>query len=264
MLGHGLAILAGFSAEHATRGIADMADELSMSRSTTHRYVTTLAELGYLEQNTSRRYRLTSRSADFGQSVLGSMALHECSGEQLYELRRQTGWTVSLGILDDTAVMLIDRLRGWRGLHEIDLCLGPSARLPLHCTAMGKVLLAGLRRSESRDRLAALTLTREGPLGRHGPNCVTGKRALRAALEQVRTRGFAIDDEELVNGLRSIAVPVRNVEGRTLAALDLAVPAAIYAGEELSREFGPLLEQTAERIAAELADVPRDVQNAGR
>lgn len=246
-LGHGLAILASFTAERPTLGIADMASVLSMSRSTTHRYAATLAQLGYLEQNSARRYRLTPRCADVGLAALGSMALHECSRPFLHELRRETGWTISLGLLDGEEVMLVERLRGWRGLHEIDLRLGSSARLPMHCTAMGKVLLAGLPDSELRELLVTLTLKR------HGPNGITGKRALRAVLEQAREHGYAIDDEELIDGLRSIAVPVPDAQGRVLAALDLAVPAALFEGHELSEEFGPLLDEAAEGITAELA-----------
>jgi IclR family transcriptional regulator, pca regulon regulatory protein len=251
---HGLAILTAFSAEHPTRGIADMADELRMSRSTTHRYATTLAELGYLEQNASRRYRLTPRAANFGQSVLGAMALHERSRSFMHELRRQTGWTVSLGILDGTEVMLIDRLRGWRGLHEIDLRLGPSSRLPLHCTAMGKQLLAGLPQSQFRKLLATLSLDKRGPLGRYGPNCIASRRALSAEIERVRAQGFAGDDEELSDGLRSLACPVLDANGATLAAIDLAVPGALFTAAELEREVGAALGQTAERIAVALGE----------
>jgi IclR family pca regulon transcriptional regulator len=251
---HGLAILAAFSAEQPTRGIADMADELSMSRSTTHRYATTLAELGYLEQNASRRYRLTPRAADFGQAVLGAMALHERSRSFLHELRRQTGWTVSLGILDGTEVMLVDRLRGWRGLHEIDLRLGSSSHLPLHCTAMGKQLLAGLPQPQFRKLLATLQLDKRGSLGRYGPNCIASRRALSAEIERVRTQGFASDDEELSDGLRSLAVPLLDANGATLAAIDLAAPGALFTVAELKREVGAALNQTADRIAAALRE----------
>ncbi|HEY7953575.1 MAG TPA: IclR family transcriptional regulator C-terminal domain-containing protein, partial [Solirubrobacteraceae bacterium] len=246
-LGHGLAILATFSAERSTLGIAEMASVLSMSRSTTHRYAATLAQLGYLEQNSSRRYRLTPRCADVGLAALGSMALHECSRPYLYELRRGTGWTVSLAILDGSEAMLVERLRGWRGLHEIDLRLGSSARLPVHCTAIGKVLLAWLEESELRELLSRLTLKR------HGPHSSTGKRALRATLEEVREQGFALDDEELIDGLRSIAVPVRDAQGKVLAALDLAVPGALFEASELNGGFGALLSSAAEGITQELA-----------
>ena len=246
-LGHGLAILASFSAERPTMGIADMASALSMSRSTTHRYAATLAQLGYLEQNSARRYRLTPRCADIGLSALGSMALHACSRSYLQELRRETGWTASLSILDGNEVMLVERLRGWRGLHEIDLRLGSSARLPVNCTAMGKVLVAGLSEAELRDLLADFTPARRGP------NSITGKRALRAEIDRVREQGFAIDDEELIDGLRSIAVPVPDGQGRILASLDLAVPGALFEAGELGDDFADLLTETAEGITAELS-----------
>ena len=246
-LGHGLAILASFSAERPTLGIAEMASVLSMSRSTTHRYAATLAQLGYLEQNSSRRYRLTPRCADVGLAALGSMALHERSRPFLHALRRETGWTVSLAILDGFEAMLVERLRGWRGLHEIDLRLGSSARLPVHCTAMGKVLIAGLPDPELRELFVNLTLKR------HGPNCIAGKRTLRTELARVRELGFAIDDEELIDGMRSIAMPVLDPRGNVLGAVDLAVPGALFEGDELHDEFGAVLSETAEGITEELA-----------
>lgn len=246
-LGHGLAILASFSSDRPTLGIAEMASVLSMSRSTTHRYAATLAQLGYLEQNSSRRYRLTPRCADVGLAALGSMALHERSRPFLRALRRVTGWTASLAILDGTEVMLVERLRGWRGLHEIDLRLGSSARLPAHCTAMGKALLAGLSDEELRGVLVDLTLKR------HGPNTIVGKRALRAEIERVRTEGVAYDDEELIDGLRSIAVAVAGVDGRVLAALDLAAPAGLFESDELYEEFGERVLDAAEDITHALA-----------
>jgi IclR family pca regulon transcriptional regulator len=246
-LGHGLAILASFSAERPTMGIADMASALSMSRSTTHRYAATLAQLGYLEQNSARRYRLTPRCADIGLSALGSMALHACSRPYLQELRRETGWTASLSILDGNEVMLVERLRGWRGLHEIDLRLGSSARLPVNCTAMGKVLAAGLPEAELRELFATFTPVRRGP------NSITGKRALHTEIDRVREQGFAIDDEELIDGLRSIAVPVPDGQGRILASLDLAVPGALFEAGELGDDFADLLTETAEGITAELS-----------
>jgi IclR family pca regulon transcriptional regulator len=243
-LSHGLAILASFDAESPTLGIADMADRLRMSRSTTHRYATTLAELGYLEQNSSRRYRLTPRAADLGLAMLDSMVLREPARDTLLALRRRTGRTVSLGILGEQDLLLLDRLRGWRGLHESDLRLGPAARLPLHCTAMGKVLLAYLPDPLQRELLTALTLTR------YGPNTITGKRALRAELDRVYAAELAIEDEELAGGLRSIAVPVLGAAGEALAALEISVPTGVLSRGELSAVFGPALKDAAARIAA--------------
>lgn len=244
-LSHGLAILASFDADHPTLGIADMADRLSMSRSTTHRYATTLAELGYLEQNSSRRYRLTPRAADLGQAALSAMSLREPARGALEELRLRTGRSVSLAILAGSEALLVDRLRGWRGLHEMDLRLGSASRMPLHCTAVGKVLLAQLPQDKQRELLATLSL------GRRGPGGITGKRALREELERVREQGYAIDDEEFAAGLLAIAVPVRDGEGLGFAAIGVAVPAKVFAAAALWAEFGEALNAAAEAVTAE-------------
>jgi DNA-binding IclR family transcriptional regulator len=95
----GLAMLTCFTAEHPVRGIADMAEELDLGRSTTHRYATTLVTLGYLEQGPSRKYRLSSRVSDFGLSLLDSMVVRRVAREHLRELRARIGRTASLGSL---------------------------------------------------------------------------------------------------------------------------------------------------------------------
>jgi IclR family pca regulon transcriptional regulator len=243
----GLAILNCFSAEQPVLGIANLADELSMSRSTTHRYASTLVALGYLEQDHARRYRLAPRVVDVGMSVLDSMALRRRAREHLRELREQTGRTVSLAVLDGAEVRYIDRLHGWRrGQHAVDLDLGVGARLPAHCSAMGKVLLANLPERERLRLIDELELTRRGP------NSITSKRALRAELEQVRAQGLAFGDEELAAGVRTLAAPVAGPDGEVLAAVGIPVPAEVFTREELQEVLGAPLSAAAKRISAAL------------
>lgn len=243
----GLAILNCFSAEHPVRGIANLADELSMSRSTTHRYASTLVALGYLEQDQARRYRLAPRVVDVGMSVLDSMELRGKAREHLRELREQTGRTVSLGILDGGDVRYIDRLRGWRrGQHAVDLNLGVGARVPAHCSAMGKALLAGLPEKRCEQAIAELQLTR------CGPNSITSKRALRTEIERVREDGLAVGDEELAPGVRTLAAPVLGPHEEVVAAIGMPVPADAFTHEELVEVLGPPLSAAAKRISAAL------------
>ncbi len=243
----GLAILNCFSAEQPVRGIANLADELSMSRSTTHRYASTLVALGYLEQDHARRYRLAPRVVDVGMSVLDSMALRGKAREHLRELREQTGRTVSLAVLDGGDVRYIDRLRGWRrGQHAVDLNLGVGARLPAHCSAMGKVLLAHLPEREREQLIGELELTRRGP------NSITSKRALRIELEQVRKDGLALGDEELAPGVRTLAAPVIGPGGEVVAAIGIPVPADAFTREELAEVLGAPLSAAAKRISTSL------------
>ena len=145
----GLAMLTCFTAEKPVLGIAEMADELDLGRSTTHRYAATLVALGYLEQDPSRKYRLSSRVSDVGLSLLDSMVVRRVAKEHLKELRAQTGRTVSLVTMQGPEVACIDRWQGSRqGQHAVDVGVGPGTRLPVHCSAAGKALLACLPAAE--------------------------------------------------------------------------------------------------------------------
>ena len=243
----GLAILNCFSAQKPVLGIAKLADELNMSRSTTHRYASTLVALGYLEQDHARRYRLAPRVADMGMSVLDSMALRGNAREPLRELREQTGRTASLAVLDGTQIRYVDRRRGWRrGQHAVDLDLGAGAHLPAQCTAMGKVLLANLPDRERERLISELELTKRGP------KSISSKKALRAELQQVREEGIALGDEELAAGVRTIAAPVYGPDGDVIAAVGIPVPAEDYTLDDLRKDLGPTVIATAKRISAAL------------
>lgn len=218
-----------------------------MSRSTTHRYASTLVALGYLEQDRARRYRLAPRVMDVGMSVLNSMSLRGKAREHLRELREQTGRTVSLAVLDGADVRYVDRLLGWRrGQHAADLNLGVGARVPVHCSAMGKILLANLPEHQREELIAGLKLTRRGP------NTITSKRALHAELEQVRRDGQAVGDEELAPGVRTLAVPVLGPGGEVVAAIGIPVPAEVFSREDLAEVLGAPLSAAAKRISATL------------
>src|SRR4029077_301430 len=163
-LERGLAILGCFTPQRPVLGIADIADELGMSRSTTHRYVITLVALGYLEQGASRKYRLGLRVTRLGMSALNSTGLREHAHPYLEELRQRTSYTSSLAVLDGTEIVYVDRARSFRrGQARIDLDLQPGARLPAYCTAMGKLLLAYLPEDQQRELIGTMQLTKHTP-----------------------------------------------------------------------------------------------------
>jgi IclR family pca regulon transcriptional regulator len=246
-LERGLAILGCFTAEHPVLGIADIADELGMSRSTTHRYVITLVALGYLEQGASRKYRLGLRVTDLGMSALNSTGLREHAHPYLEELRQRTSYTTSLGVLDGADILYVDRARSFRrGQSKIDLGLAPGSRLPAYCTAMGKLLLAYLPEEEQRELIGAMQLAK------HTPNTITSKKALRTELDEVQAAGFAVNDEELAPELHSIAAPVRNEAREVVAAVNLAAHSTMISLGELVDALSPHLVSTADRISARL------------
>jgi IclR family transcriptional regulator, pca regulon regulatory protein len=242
-----LAILGCFTPECPVLGVAEIAQQLGISRSTTHRYVITLFALGYLEQDSSRRYRLGLAVTDLGMSALNATGLREHAHPHLEELRRETTHTVSVAVLNGAEIVYVDRAPSFRPeQYEIDLGLETGARLPAHCTAMGKVLMSNLPEREQSELLGSIKLTQRGP------NTITSKNALRVELEQVREEGFAVNDEELAEKLHAIAVPVRSVSGKVVAALGLSAPTATTSLEDLVDALGPHLVSTADRISARL------------
>lgn len=246
-LERGLAILECFTPVHPVLGIVDIAERLGMSRSTTHRYVTTLLALGYLEQGASRKYRLGLRVTDLGMSALNATGLREQAQADLTELSRRAGYTTSLAVLDGSEIVYIDRVQSFRrGQRDIEPKLGLGSRLPAHCTALGKVLLAYLPERERRELLAGTDLKSRGP------NTITSKNVLRDELAQVADEGFAIEDQELADGRIAIAAPVLNEANEIAAAIDMSARTPGITTEELADALGPHLISTADRISARL------------
>ncbi|MEA2209663.1 MAG: IclR family transcriptional regulator, pca regulon regulatory protein [Solirubrobacteraceae bacterium] len=244
-LERGLAILSCFTPKRPVLGIADIADELGMSRSTTHRYVITLLALGYLEQGASRKYRLGLRVTDLGMSALNSTGLREHAAPYLEELRQRTSYTVSLGVLDGPEVLYVDQARSFRRQGASgDARTG--SRLPAYCTAIGKLLLANLPDDDQKELIAQVKLAK------HGPNTITSKKALREELDGVRVANFAVDDEELAKNLYAIAAPVRNESRQVVAAVDISAPSPLISLAELVDALGPHLVSTADRVSARL------------
>jgi IclR family pca regulon transcriptional regulator len=258
-LERGLAILGCFTPKRPVLGIADIADELDMSRSTTHRYVITLVALGYLEQGISRKYRLGLRVTDLGMSALNSTGLRDHAHPYLEELRQRTSYTTSLAVLDGLDVLYVDRVRSFRRAQgTIDLDLHPGSRLPAYATSLGKLLIANLPDSDQNAVVTEMKLTKRGP------NTITSKKALREQLAEIRDEGFAVDDEELAPELVAIAAPVRNEAREVVAAVNLAAHTSMISLQELADALAPHLLTTADRISARLGYRREDEQPNGR
>ncbi len=193
-----------------------------------------------------RKYRLGLRVIDLGLATLDSLPLRACARPLLEELRLKVSHTVSLAVLEHGEIVFVDRLRGFRGHARLGLNLGPGSRLPAYCTSMGKVLLANLPDGECRKIVAGLTLRKQGP------NTITRKHLLSRELLQVRDAGFAVTDEELATGVRSIAVPVRLTTGEVVAAVNVTAPTSMVPRSQMIKDFGPHLLAAAELISAAL------------
>jgi IclR family pca regulon transcriptional regulator len=244
-LERGLAILSSFNSDRPLIGVSELSRDLDLSRSTAHRYIATLAQLGYLQQDRdSKRYRLGPKVLDLGFSAINSMDVREISAPHLQQLSDETGYTVNLAILEGNDVVYIERCRSGRpGQREIDLNLHVGARLPAYCTAMGKAILAFLP-EDHREEIIART-----DFAPRGPNTFTDPDAFREELARIRASGVALNDEELAYGLRSIASPIRARTGEVVAALNLAVHRTMVSMDELIARFGPAVTKTAHDIS---------------
>lgn len=211
---YGLNMLKLFTVEQPVRGIAELADAMSVSRPTAHRYASTCLELGYLEQAPMRRYRLTPRSAGPGMAMIDSLRVTRHSRPVLRRLREQTGRTVGLAVLDGADVLYLQRLCGYaRGQHQLERALGAGTRKPAQATAAGLVLLAAEEVEQQGSRWhdrPALTIHRGG----------------------------------LHENALGLAVPVMT-EGEMASAIELTVPADSMSTSELTEELGQLLQEAA-------------------
>jgi DNA-binding IclR family transcriptional regulator len=244
----GLAILGCFTPERPVLGGTEIAELLGMSVATAHRLIRTLADEGYLEQaESSRSYRLTLRATELGMASINETGLCRHARPHLEELAKSTKYTVALGVLDGPEVLLIDLLPSARGSQSrAGEALLAGASLPVHCTAIGKALLAGVPR---RRRLKLIS---EMELPKRGPRTITSESALRAALEDVRREGLAIDDEELLAGTCAVAAPVRDRSGDVVAAVSVVAHNGKIELEELLGRCASRLLASTWRISRSL------------
>jgi IclR family pca regulon transcriptional regulator len=247
-LERGLAILHSFTSGRSLLGVSELSRDVGLTRSTAHRYISTLAALGYLQQDLpTKKYRLGPRVLDLGFSAINSMELRDIGAPHLQELSDATGHTVNMAVLDGSDIVYIERLRSaQQGQREIDLNLHIGSRLPAYCTSMGKVLLAYLPRDEQEAVLERTQFVRRGP------NTLTARKQLVQELERVRDEGLAVNNEELAYGLRSIAAPVRSQTGDVVAAINLAVHRSMISLDDLVANLAPALQRTADEISSRI------------
>jgi IclR family transcriptional regulator, pca regulon regulatory protein len=244
-LERGLALLRCFSAERRALGIADMADELGMSRSTTHRYAITLVALGYLEQGDGRKYRLGMRGTDLGLSAIYSFGIPEPAIAALVRLQQQTSCSVSLVALNGLDVVYLARFAAPpRTRAETDLGLAPGSRQPAYCTAVGKLLLSSLAAVDLDDVLEG------AKLAKLGPNTITSKEKLRKELASILESGLAVADQELVDGLIAIALPILDEDGDVIAAVGLSSDGSRVTLDDLLKDHAQALDSTVALVSA--------------
>jgi DNA-binding IclR family transcriptional regulator len=196
------------------------------------------------EQEHTRKYRFALGAGDPGAEIVRETRRGLALRDVLEDLREEIGYTVSVGVLDETRVLYVHRLFGHRrGQHSADGELRVGMHVPIYCTALGKAMLAGLPALERRERVARIDLVP------HGPRSITVHEELLAELEEIDPRAPIVSDEELVLGARSIAMLLQRAEGEQKMAIEVTVPSNAYTTAQLCERIGPKLRR-AVRLSA--------------
>ncbi len=214
-LAKGLKVIEAFNADHARLSITDVAEATGFDRATSRRCLLTLHELGYAAYD-GKYFTLTPRVLRLGMGALASLPLAQVVQPWLDQLSEQIGQSTSVSILDGTEIVYLARAAQRR---VMSIGLMPGSRLPAHCTSMGRVLLAALPEEEARALVDASDLTPRTV------NSVTEPERIMERLAAARADGYAVIDQEVEVGLRSIAVPLYNAHGHVVAALNTGVAA---------------------------------------
>ena len=229
----GLRVIEAFSAETPRLSVADTAKATGLDRATSRRCLLTLHELGYAGYD-GKFFELTPRVLRLGMGALAALSLPQIVQPWIDQLSQQTGQSSSVALLDETEVVYIARAAQRR---VMSIGLMPGSRLPAHCTSMGRVLLAQLPETEAR------ALVERADLSPRTVNSLTDSDDVMACIEQIRHDGYALIDQEVEMGLRSIAVPVINSHGQTIAALNIGAAAVQAHVGDLVLDYLPLMQK---------------------
>lgn len=243
-LAKGLQVLSLFDGPTLSLRTSDIAAMTGIPMPTAFRIVSTLEDLGYLERRHDGSVQPGVKVLTLGSAAMRGSSLVQLSDRPLRLLAEATGETVNLGVLVEDRVLYLARLRN-ADLVTANVHVGST--LPAPYTSMGKVLLAYLPQDDLARRITDASL----PPGA-GPNAVTNMSALRAQLEQIRREGYAVQDEELAQGLRSVSVPVFGPDDTPAAAVNVAVSAMRRTNADLRGEILDRLRETADDISTRL------------
>jgi IclR family transcriptional regulator, KDG regulon repressor len=252
----GLRILLHLGRFGPEMGVTELASTMGLSKATVYRLLNAMSKFEFVEQNTENdRYRLGLKLHELGLKALESRTLQREAHRFLLEMSQRSHETVSLAIHSPGAVICIDRVNSPHTVISMRTEIG--GRFPAHCTAVGKAVLAHLSDEEIDAILRNNGLKNDlknrlnNRLPRFTPFTLTRVAALRANLQLIRERGYALDNQELERGLSGIAAPVRRIQDGVIAALGIAGPTLRFRGQEL-REKIAMVRQMAEKLSASL------------
>jgi IclR family pca regulon transcriptional regulator len=241
-LERGLAVIRAFDGDHPSLTLSDVARATGLTRAAARRFLLTLVELGYM-RNDGRQFSLRPRILEVGYAYLSSLTLPEVAQPHMETLVAQVHESCSMSVLDGDEIVYVVRVPTKR---IMTVAISVGTRFPAYATSMGRVLLAARPDDQLDEYLAGADLR---PITRR---TVTDPTRLRAVLRKVRAQGYALVDQELEEGLRSLAVPVREADGTVTAAMNVSAHASRGTSESIRRELLPPLLDAARLVEEDL------------
>lgn len=241
-LERGLAVLRSFDADHPDMTLSDVARATGLTRATSRRLLHTLVALGYVGTD-GKRFELTPAVLDLGHAYVSSLQLPDIAQPFMEALSERVHESVSASVLDGQQIVYVARVPTQR-IMTISLAIG--SRLPALWTSMGRVLVANLSTERQRDLVATAATPRT-------ERAIADPTRMLHELEQVRRQGWCLLDQELEEGIRSVAAPLHDRRGRVVAAINIGTHASRVSMKDLRNEILPHLLDTAREIDAQLA-----------
>jgi IclR family transcriptional regulator, pca regulon regulatory protein len=239
----GLAVIRTFNAQRPEQTLTDVAAAAGLTRAGARRILLTLQTLGYVEAD-GRLFRLTPKILDLGFAYLTSMPFWNLAEPIMEDLSSRVHESCSAAVLDRTEIVYVLRVPTHK-IMTINLSIG--SRLPAYCTSMGRVLLSALSDDELDATLDATQIIA------YTPRTIVDKDELKKVIAQVRAQGWAIVDQELEAGLISMSAPIRNRQGRVIAALNISGNLQRNSAKQMVKAFLEPLQQASQTVSALVA-----------
>jgi IclR family KDG regulon transcriptional repressor len=242
-----------FSFKTPEWGVTDVARTLDIPKSTASDVMASLSEQGLLNRTHRGRYQLGWRLFELSQVLLDNTEFCTEARREMQELVERWGETTHLAVLEGTEVVYVEKMQATPAVQILLSRIG--GRLPAHCSGVGKVLLAHRPWSE------VTLLLEDQKLNAFTPNTITNLDGLAQDLAQVRQRGYAYDQEEVALGLCCVAAPIRNLDGRVIAAISISVPA--YRFYPQRDNYTKIITTIAKRISRNIGYREKKSSHAG-
>lgn len=245
-LARGLAVLGAFTKEKKFLTLTEISNLTGINKTAVQRFTYTLLQLGYLERDESKLFRLGPSTLSIGLAVLRNLEIRELAYPYLKDLSKKVGQTVNLSIIDGSEIVVIER---FEVRIIIDYHLQIGSRLPAHCTSAGKAIIAFLSKEKRNKILNKMSFDR------FTEKTITNKAKFIKDLESVREKGYALSSQELALGSRTIGAPIFSIDGKVIAAVSISVNAALFTLDQVETDLSSHIVESAQKLSAILGYV---------